>query len=91
MFVYHQNPFLSLVAKFACFNVAVKYSAVNLLNFWVVVYLLCWGISYSTVVRVAVVVKLAILSISPLTSSVVVIVKLVTSGILSLLSLILAL
>ena len=55
------------------------------------VYLLCWGISYSTVVRVAVVVKLAILSISPLTSSVVVIVKLVTSGILSLLSLILAL
>ena len=28
-----------MLAKFACFNVAVTFSNVNLLNYWVVIYL----------------------------------------------------
>ena len=35
-----------LVAKFACFNFAVKFSAINLLNSAVVVYLLWSGILF---------------------------------------------
>ena len=58
---------LSLVAKFACFSLAVKFSAVNSLNSGVVIYLLWSGILFSTVLRAAVVAKLVIRGISSLT------------------------
>ena len=57
-----------LLAKVACANLAVKLSAVNLLNSIVVIYLLWSGISFSTAVRAVLVAKLVILGISPLTS-----------------------
>ena len=34
---------LLLLARFACFSLAVKFSDVNLLNSWVVVYLSWWS------------------------------------------------
>ena len=49
---------LPLVARFACFNLAVKCSTVNLLNLGVVIYLLWSGILLSTAVRAVVVAKL---------------------------------
>ena len=52
-----------LVAKFTGFNLAVKFSAVNLLNSRVVIYLLWLGILFSTAVRVILVAKLVILGI----------------------------
>ena len=58
---------LSLVAKFACFSLAVKFCAVNSLNSGVVIYLLWSGILFSTVLRAAVVAKLVIRGISSLT------------------------
>ena len=53
-----------LVAKFACFNLPVKFSAVNLLNSGVVRYLLWSGILFSTAVRAVVKAKLVKLGIS---------------------------
>ena len=71
------------VTKFACANLAAKFSAVSLLNSGVVIYLswiwsvilfsifltklLTLGISFSTAVRATVVAKLLILGISALT------------------------
>ena len=57
-----------LVAKFAWFDITVKFSAFNLLNSGIVIYLLWSGILFSAAVRAAVVVaKLVILGISFLT------------------------
>ena len=53
-----------LAAKFACFNLSVKFSAVNLLNSGVVIYLLWSDILFSTAVRAIAVAKLVILRIS---------------------------
>ena len=47
-------------AKFACSNLAVKFSTVILLNSGVVIYLLWSGILLSTALKAAVVAKLAI-------------------------------
>ena len=55
-------------AKFACANLAAKFSAVKLLNFGVVIHLFWSCILFSTSVRVAVVAKLVILGILFLTS-----------------------
>ena len=57
-----------LVAKFVCFNLAVKCSVVNLLNSGVVIDLLWSGILFSTAVRAVVAAKLLILGILFLTS-----------------------
>ena len=51
------------MAKFACANLAAKYSAVNLSNSGVVIYLLWLGILFSTLVRAVIVAKLVMLSI----------------------------
>ena len=56
-----------MLAKFACASLAVKVFAVNLLNSGVMKYLLRSGILFSKVVGTAVVAKLVILGISPLT------------------------
>ena len=53
-----------LVAKFACFNLSVRFSAIHLLNSGVVIYLLWSDISFSTAVRAIAVAKLVILGIS---------------------------
>ena len=78
------------VTKFACSNLATKFSAVGLLNSGVVMYLswLWSGILFSIAVRAVLVAKLVMLGISPLISfilslRVVLVVKLVISGILS--------
>ena len=94
--VFTKSEISPLVAKFAWFNLAVKISAVNLLNSGVVIYLLWWGIIFSTAVRAIIVAKLVILRISFLTSfilalGIVLMSKLVISGILSSISLTLAL
>ena len=79
---------LPLVTKFDCFNLAVKFSVVNLLNSGVVTYLLWSGILFSTAVRAVVIAKLVILGISFLATSfilelrVVLVAKLVMSSIL---------
>ena len=83
-----------MLAKFACANLAAKFSAVNLLNSGVVIYLIWSGIYFSTAVSSVVVAKLEILGISFLTSfilalRVVFLAKFVISGILSSISLIL--
>ena len=57
-----------LVAKFACFNLAKKFSAVNLLNSGVVMYLLCSVILFSAAIRSVLVAKLVTLGILFLTS-----------------------
>ena len=92
---YLRNPNF-LLLKVPCFNLAVKFSATNLLNSGAVIYLLWSGVLFSTAVRAAVVAKLVILGTSILTSfilalRIVLVAKLVISGILSSLSLILAL
>ena len=105
--VYHQNLKISsqiftksaispLVVKFACFYLAVKFSAANLLDSGVVIYLLWPGILFSIAVRAVAVAMLVIIGISFLTSfilalRVLLVVKLVTSGILSSIILIIAL
>ena len=53
-----------LVAKFASFNLSVKFSAVHLLNSGVVIYLLWSDILFSTGVRAIAVAKLVTLGIS---------------------------
>ena len=53
-----------LVAKFACFNLSVKFSAVHLLSSGVVIYLLWSDILFSTGVRAIAVAKLVTLGIS---------------------------
>ena len=58
---------LVLLANFACFTLTVKLSAINSLNSGVVMYLLWSGISFSTVIREAVVAKLVIWGMSRLT------------------------
>ena len=58
----------TLVAKFSCFNLAVKFSAANLLNSAVVIYLRWSGVLFLRAVRAVVVAKLVILGISCLTS-----------------------
>ena len=58
---------LYLLAKLACANLTVKFSAVNLLNSGVVIYLFWSGIVYSIPVRAVVVVKLVIFDILFLT------------------------
>ena len=82
-------------AKFACANLAVKFSDANLLNSEVVIYLLWPGVLFS-IVSAVVIAKLVILGISFLTSFisaliVVLVAKLVLSGISSSIFLILAL
>ena len=57
-----------MLAKFPCANLAPKFSAVNLLNFGVLIYLLWVDISFSTAVRAVVVAKFVILGILFLTS-----------------------
>ena len=57
-----------MLAKFACANLAAKFSVVNLLDFGVVIYLLWPGTLFSTAVRAVVVAKLVILDILFLTS-----------------------
>ena len=57
-----------LLSKFACANLAAKFSAFNLLNSGVVTYLLWSSILFSTAVRAVVVAKLVILGILFLTS-----------------------
>ena len=52
-----------LFAKFACDNLAVIYLGANLLNSWVVIYLLWSCILFLTAVRAVVVGKLIILGI----------------------------
>ena len=85
-----------MFAKFTSFNLAVKFSAINLSNSGVVINLLWSVILFSTAVTVAVVAKLVILGISRLTSlilatRVILVAKLVILGILSWISLILVL
>ena len=75
-----------LVAKFSCFNLAVKFSIVNLLYSGVVIYLPWLGTLFSTVVRAVSVAKLLILVILFLISLIIalrpaVAVKLVILGI----------
>ena len=57
-----------LVAKFACFNLAVKFSAVDLLNSGVVIYVLSPDILFSTAARAVVVARLVMLGTLFLTS-----------------------
>ena len=57
-----------MLATFTYANLAVKFSAVNLLNFGVMIYLLWIGILFSAAVRAVVVAKLVILGILFLTS-----------------------
>ena len=57
-----------MLAKYACANLAAKFSVATLLNSEVVVYLLWSGILFSTAVRAVVVAKLVILGILFLTS-----------------------
>ena len=57
-----------MLAKFACANPAVKFSAVNLLNSGLVIYLLRSGILFSTAVRAVAVANFVILFILLLTS-----------------------
>ena len=52
-----------LLAKFACANFTVKFSAVNLLSSRLVIYLLWSDILFSTAIRAVVVAKLVILGI----------------------------
>ena len=84
-----------LVAKFACFNLSVIFSGVNLLNSGVMIYLLWSGNLFLKAVRSALVAKLAILGILFLISFILalraLVAKLIISGILSSISLILAL
>ena len=85
-----------LLVKLACANLAVKFSAVNLLNSGAVIYLLWSSILCSRVVRVVVVAKLVILCILFLTSLIlgfraVVVAKLVMLGVSFLTSFILVL
>ena len=63
-----KTAILPLVAKFSCFNHAVTFSAVNLLNSGVVIYLPWTDISFSTPIRAVVLTKLLILDILFLTS-----------------------
>ena len=58
-----------MLATFACTNLAAKFSAVNLLNFEVVVYLLWSGILFSIAVATVVIAKLVRLGILFLTST----------------------
>ena len=57
-----------LLARFACFNLAVTFSTVNLLNYGVVIYLLWSSILFSTALRAVLVATLVILDILFLTS-----------------------
>ena len=57
-----------LIARFAFFNLAVKFSAVNLLNLGVVIYLLWSSILFLTAARAVLLAKLLILNILFLTS-----------------------
>ena len=57
-----------MLTKFACANRTVKFSAVNLLNSEVVIYLLWSGILLSITVKAVVVAKLIITGILFLTS-----------------------
>ena len=52
-----------MLGRFACFNVAVAFSAVNLLNYGVLIYLLWSSILFSTAVRAELVAKLVTLDI----------------------------
>ena len=52
-----------MLATFTYANLAVKFSAVNLLNFGVVIYLLWIGILFSAAVRAVVVAKLVMLGV----------------------------
>ena len=52
-----------MLATFTYANLAVKFSAVNLLNFGVVIYLLRIGILFSAAVRAVVVAKLVMLGV----------------------------
>ena len=65
---FSKSAISSLVAKFACFNLLVIFSAVNSLNSGVVIYLLWSGILFSTAVAEILVVKLVILGVLFLTS-----------------------
>ena len=62
-----KSAILALVAESDCFNLTVNFSAVNLLNSGVVIYLLWSGILFSTAVRAVVVPKLETLGILFLT------------------------
>ena len=57
-----------MVARFTCFNLVVKFSAVDLINSGVVIYVLWPDILFSTAVRAVVVARLVILGILFLTS-----------------------
>ena len=52
-----------MLATFTYANLAVKFSAVNLLNFGIVIYLLWIGILFSAAVRAVVVAKLVMLGV----------------------------
>ena len=52
-----------MLATFTYANLAVKFSAVNLLNFGVMIYLLWIGILFSAAVREVVVAKLVMLGV----------------------------
>ena len=52
-----------MLATFTYANLAVKFSAVNLLNFGVMIYLLWIGILFSAAVRAVVVAKLLMLGV----------------------------
>ena len=52
-----------MLATFTYANLAVKFSAVNLLNFGVMIYLLWIGILFSAAVRAVVVAKLVMLGV----------------------------
>ena len=85
-----------MLAQFPCDNLAAKFSAVNLLNSGVVIYLLWSGILFSTAVRAIVVAQLVTLGILFLNSFILalrteVVAKLVILNISSLTSFILAL
>ena len=57
-----------MLAKFASANLAAKFSAVNILNSAVVIYLLWSDVLFSTALRAVVVAKLAVLGILFLSS-----------------------
>ena len=68
MYFFTKLAISPLVSKFACFNLAVKFSDVNLLSSGAAIYLLWSGFLFSTVVRAVLVAKLVILGISFLNS-----------------------
>ena len=85
-----------MLAKFSCANFAANFSALNLLNSEVVIYVLWLSILFSTAVRAVVVANLVILGILFLTSLILalrasVVIKLVVLGISFLTSFILPL